>query len=94
MNREQVATMWKDSVTLQAQVAMMMQLQQVKAATIAIGVPRQYLYTMLNHDYHDQVTPHPSKSGETTIPLTPWVMPKDDKLMANVKLSTCFVLGF
>lgn len=38
--------------------------------------------------------PHPTKSGETTMPLTPWVMPKDDKLMANVKLSTCFVLRF
>jgi len=53
MNLEYVATMWKDSVTLQAQVAMMTQLQQVKAATIAIGVPRQYLYTMLNHDFRD-----------------------------------------
>jgi hypothetical protein len=37
---------------------------------------------------------HPTKSEETTMPLTPWVMPKDDKLMANVKLLTCFVLGF
>jgi hypothetical protein len=37
---------------------------------------------------------HPTKSGETTMPLTPWVMPKDDKLMANVKLLPCFVLGF
>jgi hypothetical protein len=38
--------------------------------------------------------PHPTKNGETTMPLTPWVMPKDDMLMANVKLSTCFVSGF
>jgi hypothetical protein len=38
--------------------------------------------------------PHPTKSGEITMPLTPWVMPKDDKLMANVKLQTCFVSRF
>jgi hypothetical protein len=38
--------------------------------------------------------PHPTKTGETTMPLTPWVMPKDDMLMVNVKLSTCFVSGF
>jgi hypothetical protein len=38
--------------------------------------------------------PHPTKNGETTMLLIPWVMPKDDKIMSNVKLSTCFVLGF
>jgi hypothetical protein len=38
--------------------------------------------------------PHPTKSRETIMFLIPWVMPKDDKIMANVKLSTCFVLRF
>ncbi len=38
--------------------------------------------------------PHPTKSGETTMTLSPWVMPKDDKLMANVKLPTYFVSRF
>jgi hypothetical protein len=36
---------------LQAQVVMMMQVQQVKAITTTIGVHRQYLDTMFNHDF-------------------------------------------
>jgi len=38
---------------LRAQVAMMMQVQQVKVTTTTIGVPTQCLYTRFNHDFHD-----------------------------------------
>jgi hypothetical protein len=43
--------------------------------------------------------PHPTRIGESIMPLAPWVMPKEDRLgfldtMANLKLPTRFASGF
>ncbi len=43
--------------------------------------------------------PHPTRIGESIMPLTPWVMPKEDRspcldTMANLKLPTRFASGF